>query len=172
CQLSRCRRAYRSKNAVTRPVGMSFDVGQVRVVDYQGPLYDRGEKRWVLTLLDPVSFNLDYRVVDAPNIDNTLDALSHNFATMGTPSVLVSDPGVAFTSEKYLSFCRKWSVANCWLPREARSYGGFHERFHGLLLQQIRCRLREEEGNPDPTPLATIVADSVGALNKIPLDSL
>ncbi|EER11570.1 gag/pol/env polyprotein, putative [Perkinsus marinus ATCC 50983] len=177
CQRKRRRNAYRSQGGVVQPAGLSFDVGNVVVVDLQGPLVDpcapaSDAKNWILTILDPVSFSVDYDVLNYPTTSLIINALERNFAVRGIPMVLVSDVGSTFTSASFLYFLRSWNVRSCWLPRDARGYGGFHERYHGQLLEQIRARLLDASHLPDPIPLRTIVAESVSALNRLPLYDL
>ncbi|KAF4685602.1 hypothetical protein FOZ62_013988, partial [Perkinsus olseni] len=174
CQRKRRRNASRSQGGVVRPPGLSFDIGNVVVVDLQGPLVDPSapqsdSKRWILTILDPVSFSVDYDILPYPTTSLVISAMERSFAVRGIPLVLVSDVGSVFTSAPFLYFLKTWNVRACWLPRDARGYGGFHERLHGQLLEQIRARLIDSARSPDPTPLSTVVAESVSALNRLPL---
>ncbi|KAF4648452.1 hypothetical protein FOZ61_002682, partial [Perkinsus olseni] len=176
CQRARERSCTRRAGGVVRPVGLQFGVGSCYVLDLQGPFLDCGDesptpqKKWGLTMMDPVSFHVLFDVLDNPSTQAVVDSVHKLVSMNGIPQAVVMDPGSCFTSSDFKVYLRSQAIAYVYLPREAGHLGGFHERIHGTILRQVRSRLAAAELEDQPIRFLTIYSEAIASINRLPLN--
>ncbi|EER08697.1 gag/pol/env polyprotein, putative [Perkinsus marinus ATCC 50983] len=176
CQRTRERACTRRAGGVVRPPGLHFGVGSCYVLDLQGPFLecdddpDVPQKKWGLTMTDPVSFHVLFDVLDNPSTGAVIDSVHKIIAMNGIPQAVVMDPGSCFTSSDFKMYLKSQAIAYTYLPRDAQHLGGFHERVHGTILQQVRSRLARAELQDEPITFVTIYSEAVASVNRLPLN--
>ncbi|KAF4668755.1 Integrator complex subunit 11 [Perkinsus chesapeaki] len=178
CQRTKRRGCVRRAFGVVRPSGLVFDAGQVWCMDFAGPFLEtssnatHGRKKWVLTLMCPSSYQTIYEVMLSTRTEVVEAATQKLFALMGPPFAVIFDPGSTFHSSHYLRFLDNNNIAYATLPRDCQHYGGLFERFHGILLRQIRSRLMDAETKEQEVTIEEVVASSVSVMNRLPLQEM
>ncbi|KAF4697038.1 hypothetical protein FOZ60_013389 [Perkinsus olseni] len=178
CRRTKRRGCVRRAFGVVRPSGLVFDAGQVWCMDFAGPFVetasveDHGQKKWVLTLMCPSSYQTIYDVLPSTKTEAVTAATQKLFAVVGPPFAVVFDPGSTFNSSVYIHYLEDNNIAYATLPRDCQHYGGLFERFHGVLLRQIRSRLSQARSQDEELTIDKAVADSVSMINRLPLQEM
>ncbi|EER17297.1 hypothetical protein Pmar_PMAR022233 [Perkinsus marinus ATCC 50983] len=120
-------------------------------------------------MTDAVFFHVLFDVLDNPNTGAVVDSVHKIIAMNGIPQAVVMDPGSCFPSSDFKMYLKSQAIAYTYLPRDAQHLGGFHERVHGTILQQVRGRLARAELQAEPITFLTIYSEAVASVNRLPL---
>ncbi|EEQ97367.1 hypothetical protein Pmar_PMAR023146 [Perkinsus marinus ATCC 50983] len=118
-------------------------------------------------MTDAVFFHVLFDVLDNPNTGAVVDPVHKIIAMNGIPQAVV--PGSCFPSSDFKMYLKSQAIAYTYLPRDAQHLGGFHERVHGTILQQVRGRLARAELQAEPITFLTIYSEAVASVNRLPL---
>ena len=94
-------------------------------MDFAGPFQnaERG-KKYMLVAIDNYSAWPDALFLHKPSTKNVIEFLKNYIAQYGIPKQIRTDPGTAFTSEKFKAFCNQFQTKHITCPvRDHRGNG-------------------------------------------------
>ena len=108
-------------------------------IDFAGPFkIARSSKKYLIVSVDSKSGWPDAKFLSAPTTSNVIEFLTNCIVNNGIPRRIRTDPGTAFKSKKFQSFCRKYFIEHIICPIYDHRGNGKVER----LIRTINERLR------------------------------
>ena len=108
-------------------------------LEFAGPFQNAEHgKKYLLVAIDNFSAWADALFLHKPTTKKVIEFLKNYTSQYGIPKQIRSDPGTAFTSEEFKTFCRNFQINNVTCPvRDHRGNGKIEE-----LIRIINERLR------------------------------
>ena len=117
----------------------SVEPNEEIALDFAGPFQNAEHgKKYMLVAIDNYSAWPDALFLHKPSTKNVIEFLKNYIAQYGIPKQIRTDPGTAFTSEKFKAFCNQFQIKHITCPVRDHRGNGKIER----LIRTINERLR------------------------------
>ena len=112
--------------------------------DFAGPFQNAEHgKKYMLVAIENYSAWPDAPFLHKPSTKNVIEFLKNYIAQYGIPKQIRTDPGTAFTSEKFKAFCNQFQIKHITCPVRDHRGNGKIER----LIRTINERLRTNKNS-------------------------
>ena len=119
------------------------EVNEEIAIDFAGPFkIAKSSKQYLIVSIDSITGCPDAKFMRAPTTNKVIEFLERYFADNGIPRKIRTNPGTAFTSNKFKQFCQKYFIQHIKCPIYDHRGNGKVERLIRTINERLRTNRR------------------------------